>query len=382
MINIRFHIVSLVAVFLALALGLLVGSTLLDKATVESLRGRLQSIETRLDERTTQLEAAREANESLAAGIDSFGATALEAIVDGELAARHTLIVAPAGIDTSSLETVLANAGARAIGTLRVAAPNLDDAEFDGTMSELSDTLPPDLVHNPVDVDDALPSGGGAETVSTTTSAPSVPSDSSEGEARTPQTDAYGSWLAGMLEVASTPVTERLTLDDAELPAEQIPRSTSVASSIVDERTAVLGLALERLRVSGLATLEAVAEAPEIRAGETLIVVVSGPASDPGADAVVRSAVERLDSGAPGRVVVAEIHASVANPAEQAWGERGSLTAIVAEAGRSSEIATDDELDSPFGLLVTVWCLGDDPAEPGAYGVGASSTQRFPTRGQ
>ena len=45
MINFRFHIVSLTAVFLALGIGLMLGTTFLDTATVDSLRERQEELE-------------------------------------------------------------------------------------------------------------------------------------------------------------------------------------------------------------------------------------------------------------------------------------------------------------------------------------------------
>ena len=47
MINLRYHIVSLVAVFLALALGIVMGSTVIDKAIVDELRDRVDSVSDR-----------------------------------------------------------------------------------------------------------------------------------------------------------------------------------------------------------------------------------------------------------------------------------------------------------------------------------------------
>ena len=44
MINFRFHIASLVAVFLALALGVVMGSTVVDRAIVESLRTQIDDV--------------------------------------------------------------------------------------------------------------------------------------------------------------------------------------------------------------------------------------------------------------------------------------------------------------------------------------------------
>jgi hypothetical protein len=55
MINLRYHIVSLTAVFLAVGIGLTLGSTFLDRATVDNLNAQLQGLETRLEDRETEI---------------------------------------------------------------------------------------------------------------------------------------------------------------------------------------------------------------------------------------------------------------------------------------------------------------------------------------
>jgi hypothetical protein len=45
MINFRFHIVSIIAVFLALAIGIVMGSTFIDRVIVDSLNARLERVE-------------------------------------------------------------------------------------------------------------------------------------------------------------------------------------------------------------------------------------------------------------------------------------------------------------------------------------------------
>ena len=56
MINLRYHIVSLTAVFLAIGIGLTLGSTFLDRATVDNLNGQLESLEGRLGARDEQID--------------------------------------------------------------------------------------------------------------------------------------------------------------------------------------------------------------------------------------------------------------------------------------------------------------------------------------
>ena len=54
MISLRYHIVSLVAVFLALALGIVVGSTVLQEGTVSALRATSQEVRQRSEENRTE----------------------------------------------------------------------------------------------------------------------------------------------------------------------------------------------------------------------------------------------------------------------------------------------------------------------------------------
>ncbi len=59
MIDFRYHIVSIVAVFLALGLGALVGTTVLDRVTVEALEGRVDDLRDRLNEHREEITKLR-----------------------------------------------------------------------------------------------------------------------------------------------------------------------------------------------------------------------------------------------------------------------------------------------------------------------------------
>ena len=50
MINLRYHIVSITAVFLALGIGVAMGSTLIQRATIDTLENRLDDQKQRLEE--------------------------------------------------------------------------------------------------------------------------------------------------------------------------------------------------------------------------------------------------------------------------------------------------------------------------------------------
>ena len=120
MINFRYHLVSLTAVFLALGVGLLLGTTFLDDALENQLRSDLEELEHDLDragERNTELRQQLDAFEEEAGGLDEqLGAR----LFDGQLLGQPVLVVAPRGIDEGLVErvtTALDQADADVMGT-------------------------------------------------------------------------------------------------------------------------------------------------------------------------------------------------------------------------------------------------------------------------
>src|SRR5260370_24313656 len=59
MINFRFHIVSLIAVFLALALGVVMGATVVNRAIVDRLNERIDTVEKNANARKTESDQLR-----------------------------------------------------------------------------------------------------------------------------------------------------------------------------------------------------------------------------------------------------------------------------------------------------------------------------------
>ena len=117
MINFRFHLVSLTAVFLALAVGIGVGAAVVDQATVDLLRRQLDQVEARRD-RTNSENALLQAE---IARWDDFSRQAGDQVVQGRLQGIPLLLVAVEGVDRGAMEalreTVVA-AGARFEGTV------------------------------------------------------------------------------------------------------------------------------------------------------------------------------------------------------------------------------------------------------------------------
>jgi hypothetical protein len=117
MINFRYHLVSLTAVFLALAIGIAMGATVVDKATVDVLTGRLKRIEKQATNTNDQNDALR-AEVSRWRRFSDQG----DELVRGQLAGGPpVLIVAVRGVDHGTIDALrrtLATAGATVQGTV------------------------------------------------------------------------------------------------------------------------------------------------------------------------------------------------------------------------------------------------------------------------
>jgi Copper transport outer membrane protein, MctB len=123
-ISLRYHIVSLVAVFLALALGIVVGSTVLQEGTVSVLRAT--------SERVRQ-ESERNSRENITlkqdlARLQAFGASVLPELVRGRLQDRPVVLVDTDKVDSGvrdGVRQVLEDAGAEIDGQITFADERL-----------------------------------------------------------------------------------------------------------------------------------------------------------------------------------------------------------------------------------------------------------------
>jgi hypothetical protein len=117
MLNLRYHVISLVAVFLALGIGVLMGVTVVSRGVVDQLQKRLDGVEAS-DRRT------RKENDRLATQLrtwDRFVDQGRNDLLSGQLRSVPVLLVGVDGIDrkpVADLRTQLVTAGANVEGTL------------------------------------------------------------------------------------------------------------------------------------------------------------------------------------------------------------------------------------------------------------------------
>jgi hypothetical protein len=102
MINLRYHIVSLVAVFLALGLGIIMGSTVIDRVTVDALNNNLDDVR-------RSVGAIREENRKLGDQVkqgQDFAITTRDELLRGHLRNIPVMVVAISGVDRRPVDAV------------------------------------------------------------------------------------------------------------------------------------------------------------------------------------------------------------------------------------------------------------------------------------
>lgn len=132
MYNLRYHLASLVAVFIALAIGLLLGTIVAERGVLDEQGVALvQGLQERFDEISAE-------NSELQVGLErdrAFAADAISPLIAERLAGQRVAVIAPAGqIEAANRarETIMSAGGE--VMTLTLAAPalGLDTAEPEG----------------------------------------------------------------------------------------------------------------------------------------------------------------------------------------------------------------------------------------------------------
>ncbi|MDZ7733507.1 MAG: copper transporter [Acidimicrobiia bacterium] len=102
MVTFRFYVVSTVALFLALAIGVVVGSAL-DEQIVDSMQDRIDRVEDNLDETVSSIDEKNQEIEDL----ERYGTASAPYAVDGRLVDTEVLLVAEEGVDAQPVEDLV-----------------------------------------------------------------------------------------------------------------------------------------------------------------------------------------------------------------------------------------------------------------------------------
>jgi Copper transport outer membrane protein, MctB len=123
MFSFRYHLVSIVAVFLALALGVLLGTTVVNQGLIDDLNRRTDAAVKRVDELNDQVRDL----EGQVRTWEAFGAVAQPLLVEGQLVGHQSVVVTlddVNAVDVDGARRSLEEAGATVTGIL-VARPKM-----------------------------------------------------------------------------------------------------------------------------------------------------------------------------------------------------------------------------------------------------------------
>jgi hypothetical protein len=148
-IDFRYHLVSIIAVFLALALGLVVGASALRGPLVDQLKNRSSQLEKDNQSLRTQNRATDQLNTYDSQVMDGLSPQ----IVDGQLKGDSVVFIEAPGADDqvrAKTADLVGKAGARISGYVTLQDKYLDPGQL-STLSELTDQLKPATLDFPAD---------------------------------------------------------------------------------------------------------------------------------------------------------------------------------------------------------------------------------------
>ncbi len=331
MIDFRYHVVSLVAVLLALATGILLGSSVLSGPLYDRLEATTDRV---VDERDQLQEQVRELEQDKAFGT-AFAEEALPELVSARLAGQRVLLVTLPGAEQATVNEiagVLEAAGASVTGELAITdAYAMPDQEsvLDSLVSQL---VWPDL---------------------------ELPADGSP-------------YDRAAAEIAAVVATAEVAADPDELPGPG--RVAELTDGSEDQSSNGEAQVLPGLRAAGF--VETSTDDPLSKASQ--VVVVTGPAPEEPTDDTRRangahlSLARALDAGSSGVVM--------AGPSSSATA--GGLLAALRGGDDAATVSSIDVANSPIGRIAIVYALNaEENGVSGHYGTEGTTDGPLPSPG-
>ena len=307
MIDFRYHLVSLIAVFLAVALGIVIGTTALNGGLLDNLQTQVAGLQE--DKR-----ALEDETQGLQAQLDATGGFAEEvgpALVAGTLTGSSVvLVLGNEDVDTDLVDEVTSlveASGATVTGAVRLTPAYSDPQTAQSLQTFL--TSP-----------GGLPSG-----------------------VTLPETDDTGALVADLLAQVL-----------------QIPAAAEGEEPVVPDSTATSQV------LAGLSALDVLSvDSPDVAAAEHAVFLTSGALTGDDAEArntALSQLAVALDERGQGTVVSGDSAAA---------GETGLVGTIRADTEASTQVSTVDNVNAPEGRISTVLALSSEAqGTSGKYGTG------------
>lgn len=312
MISLRYHVISIAAVFLALAIGVVLGSTTLSSALLSGLSGQKDDLSRQvsdLEQQRNQLNAKLASADAFAGGI---GPTAVrDSLADRTVAVIRTDDVPQA--DQDAVEQLITNAGGRVTADVQLNAPFTDRDAAD-QLRDMVTRLIPAGTQLPTASDPGTLAGG-----------------------------LFGSLLLldknNKAQATSNEVTSAMSAlsDSGYIRADQPPQPAQLALVLTGSKQTGDGAAERATTLARFAGQLDRSGAGTVLAGTTGSADGSGPLGVARADSSISSilsTVDNLDS-AQGRVVTVLALAEQLNGKSGSYGTAGNAKSVAPESGAS-----------------------------------------------
>jgi len=339
-VTFRFYVVSIVAFFLALAVGVVVGSVL-DGRIADGLQDRLDGVEASLDETVAAMDAKKVEIDRLERYVEASAPFAVES----QLTETSALVVAESGVDEEPIEDLvrrLREAGSSVEGIVWL-EPDWDlrdpeDLTAARAIAGLS-TGDAETVREAIWENLAASAGigdGATELTTTTTAAPDT----------------------------TAPVTDPTTGE----PTETTPSTTAPTTTVNEVPTSLFEASpLAELASAGLVRLEKIDSETDLAGGTPLLVAATGLDSDLRSPGAATAELVRSSAGAGIASVLAEI---TVEPSSGEREQRGTLVAAARDEG-GVQFSTVDDLELIAGRVASVLALAQvRDGVIGRYGYG------------
>lgn len=139
MIDFRYHVVSIVAVFLALATGIVLGSTVLQKPALETAQGAASSLQQKNADLRKQLLALQQQQRAS----EGFATASAPKLLAGQLTGKRVVMVAAPGADGGAVDQLgksVKQAGGSVTGRVTLKDGYIQQKQV-GVLGGLTDTL-------------------------------------------------------------------------------------------------------------------------------------------------------------------------------------------------------------------------------------------------
>ena len=338
MINIRYHVYSLVAVFLALAIGVAAGSTVVQRSVVDNLKSTQGRIEKNLDDLSAQNVALQERTAALEERAGSLADEGPGAFLTDELLDVPVMLIRSPGLSGGALDRVRA--------ALKVAgAQTVSDVELKTAIAD------PDALASAA-TDLGLPAGATPEEVQT----------------------AIGEQLATLIAAVHAERPPVVTPGPPTVDAGP-PTTDALPSTAVRE----LADFLQRLDDAGLASVRGSLGDAGVNTHQLEVVALGGLTPEVDATVILQPLLRAL--AADGRPMALAADAALDQPLADGEEAYGVVAAIRGDGRIRDHVSTVDHVGDFVGVSALVLGLaGVVDGQVGHFGVDEGADSLLPPR--